>query len=352
MISYLLKIKNKLVVCFLLSFLFLPFLTSASSLGFESNNSQYGRGETFGVKIKIDDVEFCVNAIEARVKYDTSVLQVEDFLIGESIINLWLNKPDIETISLANQTGSLVFSGGIPGGYCGKIPGDPGDTNIFGEIIFKVKEDSVNYRTDVEFGETRVLLNDGLGSEDELALASLSLEILDGESGNSEDYQADLKNDKTRPESFIVELRQDEGVFDNQYYIVFQTSDKQSGVDYYEVLEIRPGEKVGEKTKRSLLDRWLGLDRGIVEWRKTRTPHLLKDQTLESIVKVRAVDKAGNSREIPFIPPERERDEIKSASYKGFFVVLLTITLIVLSIIIIIIIRKKTHARKIKEDQF
>ncbi len=343
--------KQLKIFILLITFLFPVMILKAATLNFDHNNKQFGRGETFRVEIKINDVEACINAIEARVKFDIDNLSVEDFLIGNSILSIWLNQPDRDTISLANQTGSLTFSGGVPGGYCGQIPGDPGDSNVLGQIIFKVKDDSVNYKTSLDFGESIVLLNDGLGTEDEVVLNTLELELIDEESGNLEVYQEGLKNDKIKPESFVVELHQNLALFENQYYIIFQTIDKQSGVDRYEVLEIRPGESIGEAPKRSLLDRLIKQKRNIVDWRVVKTPHLLKDQTLESIIKVRAIDKAGNIREVSFIPPESERQTVRNASYKGLIMLLLIVGFIILSLLTIIIILKKSHAKKNKEDQ-
>ncbi len=345
------NLKQLQIFILIMAFLLPVFSLKAATLNFDSNNNKFGRGEVFAVEVKINDIETCINAVEARVKFDVDNLSIEDFSIGNSILSIWLNQPSKETISLANQTGGLIFSGGIPGGYCGQIPGDPGDSNVLGRVIFKVKNESVNYRTSLNFGESTILLNDGLGTEDTVVLNAFELELIDEESGNSENYEDELKKDKIRPEPFVVELHQNKDLFENRYYIIFQTVDKQSGIDRYEILEIRPGESVGEAPKRSLLDRLIKQERSEVDWRTVGTPHLLKDQTLESIIKVRAIDKAGNAREVSFIPPESERKTIRDASYKGLFMLLLIVSFIILSIVVIIIILKKSHAKKNKEDQ-
>ena len=68
------------------------------------------------------------------------------------------------------------------------------------------------------------------------------------------------------------------------HFLIFSTTDKQTGIDCYEIKE-------GEK-----------------DWKKEKSPYLLEDQTLRSIIKVRAVDKAGNER-IIWIKPLKEAKE-------------------------------------------
>ena len=64
----------------------------------------------------------------------------------------------------------MTFAGGIPNGYCGRIPGDPRLTNIILEIIFQAPAFAVGVgeRDDIAnisfSDETSVLLNDGSGS--------------------------------------------------------------------------------------------------------------------------------------------------------------------------------------------
>ena len=86
--------------------------------------------------------------------------------------------------------------------------------------------------------------------------------------------------DATSPEKFQAEIGQDPSVFEGKYFLGFSTTDKTSGVDYYEVKE------------------------GKGDFKKAQIPYLLEDQTLRSKIVVRAVDKAGNEQISEILPPK------------------------------------------------
>jgi len=96
--------------------------------------------------------------------------------------------------------------------------------------------------------------------------------------------------DTTPPEALEPQIGQEPKVFEGKYFIAFSTIDKQTGIDYYEILEA---------DKR-------GYQRGTIrkaEWKKGSSPYLLEDQSLRSVIKVKAVDKAGNERIEEIVPP-------------------------------------------------
>ena len=78
--------------------------------------------------------------------------------------------------------------------------------------------------------------------------------------------------DSTLPEDFQPEIGQDFSIFEGKYFLSFATTDKTSGINYFEIKE-------GKK-----------------EWKKALSPYLLEDQELKSVIQVKAVDKAGNER--------------------------------------------------------
>lgn len=83
------------------------------------------------------------------------------------------------------------------------------------------------------------------------------------------------------PEEFIPEIGQDPSMFGGKYFLSFATTDKTSGIDYYEVRE------------------------GKQDFKKTSSPYLLEDQSLGKEIIVRAYDKAGNERIAEIIPLEK-----------------------------------------------
>ena len=87
--------------------------------------------------------------------------------------------------------------------------------------------------------------------------------------------------DTLPPEPFEITIGQNPSIFAGQYFLTFAAVDKTSGIDHFEILETR-------KSKG--------------KWERGESPYLLKDQSLTSIIKVKAVDKAGNERIAEIVP--------------------------------------------------
>ncbi|MEK7503537.1 MAG: cohesin domain-containing protein, partial [Patescibacteria group bacterium] len=268
----------------------------AAILYLAPDKGEYHQGDTFIMAIRIDAEGECINAVQADLKFPQEVLSAVDFSQGGSILNFWAAPPVIDE----NQ-GLISFSGGSAGGYCGKIPGDPGESNILGKIIFSARGGSAfGGKAKVEFLETsQVLLNDGLGTSAKLSSKGSTLTILPGVSSTpKQEWQEELAKDSTPPEIFKIEINQVSSAFNGKYFIIFFTTDRQTGLDYYEVKE-------GER-----------------DWVKTAGPYVLKDQGLRSIIKVRAVDKAGNHITVEQLPQN------KPLPYKYFIAVAVLILII------------------------
>ena len=279
------RIFRLLIIIFGLLF-FVFNSAQAVNLYFDPSNAKLNLGEEFKLKVKIDTEKECINTIKAEIEYDKNLLIAKDFLTGNSIIPLWLEEPEI-------KDGRISFSGGIPGGYCGEIPGEPGESNILGEIIFRVSQFSVSGEDTVEIKfleNSKVFLNNGLGTEAKLRLGKAQFRILK-EKIPGKILKKELKEDKTPPESFGISVLKDPQVFEGKYFIVFNTQDKQTGVDHYEVAEILPVTKFLKVRHEAT-----------PQWKVAKSPYLLEDQSLRSIIRVKAVDKAGNERIIEFKP--------------------------------------------------
>jgi hypothetical protein len=136
-------------------------------------------------------------------------------------------------------------------------------------------------------GGTKVLLNDGFGTPAKLTLKGAVFTILPEKlEVPKEEWQEELAKDDIPPEPFEIKVSQDPNIFGGKYFIVFSTTDKQTGIDHYEVAEQR-------RTLRQTT----------LNWKRAESPYLLEDQSLKSIIKVKAVDKAGNERIAEYIPP-------------------------------------------------
>jgi len=254
----------------------LPSIAQAAILYLEPSKGNYSQGETFIEEIKLDTEREDINAVEVELTYPKDILEIVDFSDGGSILKLWVERPNINPQQTANnkQQGIISFAGGIPNGFRGE--------GLLGKVVFKVKSQISNLKTktqnletvNIEFlKETKVLLNDGKGTPAKLTIEGAILKIFAKSSEIPEDrWQEMLKGDNIPPERFKIEIHQEPSLFEGKYFINFQTEDKESGIDYYEVKE------------------------GDSDWQKSTSPYILKNQDLDIIIKVKAVDKAGNER--------------------------------------------------------
>ncbi len=248
------------------SVLLLPFTASAAILYVNPTEGAYGLSDTFIADIRIDNQGECVNAAHVEVRYPTQTLRAVDFSKGNSILSLWVEEPVIDT-----QKGVVTFSGGIPGGYCGRIPGDPILSNVLGKIVFSVIGASEKSAA-VSISQTSlVYLNDGAATPAKLTAQSATYSISPTPLSSGDPWLAEVGSDKIPPDEFQVTVESTRGVFAGNYYAVFATQDKQSGIDHYELFE-----------------------RGA--WKQVTSPHELRDQRLLGGVQVKAIDKAGNER--------------------------------------------------------
>lgn len=272
---------KKFLFTLIISFILIPAIAEAAVLYLEPAEGEYYQEDTFIVTAKINTEE-CINTVEGNLNFSQDILEVVDFSQGSSILTIWLKKPEI-----LQNSGLISFTGGIPGGYCGRLPGDPGESNLLGKIIFKVKTEKPEIAK-VKFLDTsQVLLNDGFGTPAKLNTREAVFTILSGISETpKEEWLQELEKDTILPQPFEIEISQDPSIFDGKYFIIFSTNDKETGIDHYQVKE-------GER-----------------DWQIAESPYLLEDQGLTSIIKVKAVDKASNERiaEIigpRYLPPEK-----------------------------------------------
>ncbi len=273
--NYSSKFKN-VISLLIIGFILLPAITFAAILYLEPTSGEYHLGDIFIVEIKLDTEDECINTVEAELKYPQNILKAVDFSRGDSILTLWVQSPKID-----QNSGLISFSGGMPGGYCGRIPGDPGVSNLLGKIIFQVQKLADNRSPEIEFMDnSQVLLNDGKGTLAKLTTKGTAFTILVErlEEVSKDEWQEELEQDKIPPEPFVIEVRQDQAIFEGKYFLIFSTTDKQTGLDYFEIKE------------------------GDRDWKKGVAPYLLEDQGLQSIIKVKAIDKAGNERIIEIEP--------------------------------------------------
>ena len=271
---------TKNIITFLL---FVGFLLSivrpvrAVNLHLEPDFSQHNIGDIFIVGIRLD-TDYCINAGQIELIYPTQLLKGRDFSTGSSIFEFWPEEPEID-----NERGRIYFSGGTPDGFCGN------GSAILGEVVFEAEETLRKFTEKIIISDYKILLDDGLGTEAEVEKEDAYFVVLPNRSSiPSDPWRERLQEDRTSPESFDPEIRRDPSISDGKYVVVFSTVDRQTGLDYYKVSETR---RVGF------------IEVGEKQWKRAESPYLLEDQSLASIIRVKAVDRAGNARVEEIHPP-------------------------------------------------
>lgn len=313
-------------------FLLLPsFKADAATLYFSPERADYNIGDIFTVDVKLDleNGEGCINTVQGVIGFDNTYLAATDFGTGDSFLSLWLEQPKSSDMDDINYQKRLKFTGGIPGGYCGRIPGDAGDSNIVGKIVFKVvnsgSDGAAVTKTKLFFyPDTQILMNDGFGTQANVKYNEAEFGISKINSGNLEEWEKLKTADNVPPEPFTLQLLQNPGIYDGKFYLVWNTTDKQTGIDHYEVAEIPEKEP---NTWKSFFKNMFSGKKAGEEWVRAQQPYTIKDQKLRSLIRVKAVDKAGNSQISEYFPDNFEQPQAGSGRKILAGVVLLIIAM-------------------------
>jgi len=280
------KIKLLVVFSLILVVFSVPSWSWAATLYLDPAEGEFSQGETFIEEIKLDTEGEDINAVKVNLTYQKDILEIVDFSDGGSVLKLWVERPTINNQQTTDneQQGVIFFTGGVPNGFRGE--------GLIGKIIFKTLSTTNTNAKDQELISgnssnisgnlctakikflqgTQILLNDGLGTPAKLTTKEANFKISAKESEIKNGWQEVLEEDNIPPEPFKIVISKDPSIFEGKYFITFWTQDKQSGIDHYEVKE-------GE---------W--------EWQEVTSPYLLRDQSLRSIIRVKAIDKAGNEK--------------------------------------------------------
>jgi hypothetical protein len=296
-----------------------PHVGQAASLYLDPGISSMSRGDALKVSVRLDtdeESEECVNAVEGVVTF-TGPIEPVDVSLGDSIFSIWVESPTVN-----EDKTQVTFAGGIPNGYCGRVDGDPRLTNNLFDII--IRADSTPAASgepitaSVQFtAQTVAYLNDGFGTKAPLETFSSSLTVAP-ELGEfvQDPWTQEIEADNIPPQPFSLQLEKDRVAFAGEYYIAFSTTDKQTGIDRYEVRE----------ESLTQFDAFIW-GRANVSWVETRSPYVLEDQSLNSIIRVRAIDKAGNEYIATLVPDA----DLRTLSFKLFLNYVLFVMLVLLA---------------------
>jgi len=351
-------VKNLVVLSLILVvFGVLPSVAEAAILYFLPQSQNIYEGESFIVNVRFDTEGKNINAVEGHLNFSPQNLEILQILKGGSVLTLWPEE------SSSNESGKINFVGGVPLGFQGQ--GELFSIIFLAKTgLILPQTTSIVF----EEG-SRVLLSDGKGTSTELSFSGGNYEIVEKPKDLPQIFSKshpdqnkwnpsktlqlhwDLKNeaeysyllthdplvqvdeisdrpegkltwlgdmeyenlddgiyyfllrqklpgedwsgkvsframiDSVPPEPFELEIGKDPSIFEGKNFLSFATTDKTSGIDYYEISETKGnGQEILKKAK---------------------SPHILEDQSLQSVIKVKAVDKAGNEQMAEIIPPEK-----------------------------------------------
>jgi hypothetical protein len=225
-----------------------------SNVQITTNKNTLPVNDLMVVEINANSNGETINGIEGEFVYDSNLLTPEKIQIGDSFINLWVEKPNI------SSPGHINFSGIIPGGIV------LNNNNIF-SIIFRANK---NGQDTLTISNLKLLINDGSGTSLDVSVINTDINVTG--TALSTKTPIDL-GDYVKPSKFTVNRTKNDSLFDNKWFVVFNTQDKESGIDYYLVCE--------------------GFNTECVDG---SSPYLLKKQSIFYYIKVIAVDGSGNKQ--------------------------------------------------------
>lgn len=244
-----------------------------------------GIGSEFVVEVFVSS-EQPANVISGEVNFDPEVFDLKRIITGSSIVSFWIEKPS------ERQSGVISFSGMVAGGFSAS------QAKLLGlSLVPKIATTST-----LTITEPVLLAHDGLGTDLRPGVLSFTLT-----SKEAVEEDRETLSDTEPPESFTPTVVKRDDWQDGKAVLVFDTTDKDSGVDAYYIKELSYS--------------WLA---PFSTWRLVNSPYELKDQSLRSFVYLKAEDKAGNSR-LVVLEPVEVRD-----NYLFWLVLILLLVTIVL----------------------
>ena len=284
--------KKELIIFSLISiFSVIPLNTKAAELKLVPETVAAGLGQSIKIDVVIDTKNEVVNAVSGSIKKPRD-LEIEKMIDGWSIIGFWIKRPKL-------APSSIDFSGIIPNGFKGT-----------GIILSFFAKSYVEDEYGVNIVNPFVVSNDGLGTNLKTVLTQARFSFVKGVKANVTHDIADV----TSPRPFSAIVAKNTDMFNGRYFLIFNTFDEGYGIDHYEIMETKD-----EFTNDELLNKKSGL-----EWRIAESPAEIEDQSLESFIYVKSLDRAGNSQ-IATLLPAVSKSNKQPTSYILFTLVIIFI---------------------------
>ena len=283
--------------------IFLPVFSvhaSGEEMLVEHTPTIVAKEQQFYVDVAIDTHDASINGIQGSVTFSNENLSFIRAETGTSMVTLWVDPP------LLNGD-MITFSGVIPGGFDGLVdPFDPTHKQP-GEIVRLVFEGKSSGTATITTQNVSITDNDGKGTLENLPPVTQTLTVSNNVAPSI------YTTADTVPPMLTASVVIDKNLFDGKYTLIFNATDKESGVDHIELKE------------------------GDGPWTTIQSPYLLHEQEKRGILILRAYDVAGNVTTLTIAPPPGPLAQTQ-----------ILIVLVLIILIILYVIYKKISNRKKK----
>lgn len=169
--------KNTWIMLLVVALSLTPIITSAQTVSIDASrlirkpeiilsprSGSFVEGSTFDVPILLNTNGVSINSLEVRLNFDRNKLEIVRPTGSESIIGVWVEPPRFD-----NKNGTASYVGVITNGITT-------NSGLIGTVTFKAKSAG---RAIVYIGsDSKVLINDGLGTEIESEFGRAEYSIL------------------------------------------------------------------------------------------------------------------------------------------------------------------------------
>ncbi len=270
----------KFVFLFIFFYLLLPVISFAATLSWSPASVSARPGGDFEISLFINGDKEKINAVSGVIIYNPADLVLKEIREADSVINFWLERPDV------TKSGTVNFSGIIPGGFDAILSPYYAAARP-GKILTLIFTSQKAGATAIKLESPEVFLNNPEGRLAELKAIS-PLEVKVNKTAESNSPVSSIPRDTDPPEIFTPQVGRDQNIFDGQWFVAFSTRDTGSGVARYQIQE-----------HRNLLPD----NKNVENWQEVTSPYLLTNQSLNKYISVRAIDRAGNKRVVTLSPP-------------------------------------------------
>ncbi len=238
----------------------IPAFAFAATMGLVAESPSVVVGQPFEVDVTLDTQGAVANAVQAVVTFPPGQFTLQGVNDGESPVTLWITPPH-ETAS-----GTVGFAGIVPGGVSAA-------SSVVGLILVPTTPGAGA----IGISDVSLLANDGQATPIPVTTSGATINVAPAPASGVVPQGPSFPY--TVPQTFTPIISQDPNVYSGKYFLIFSTTDKGSGMAYYQMLETPAGTGVGQNPA----------------WVTATSPYLLQDQSLSSDIYVRAVNNAGNA---------------------------------------------------------